>query len=154
MRKLATTLAAAAGLALAGLAQPAQATPMKRLARLAAASLAAVLGLGTVFLTTVPAHATFHGRNGRIAYTLDKGSGAQIYTINPDGTGRRRRRRPRLVPGRPPHRLRGGPPERGGMLSRDHGRRRQQHPRPYRKPKGLRDDPGVHTQRPADRVRA
>jgi len=89
MRKLATTLAAAAGLALAGLAQPAQATPMKRLARLAAASLAAVLGLGTVFLTTVPAHATFHGRNGRIAYTLDKGSGAQIYTINPDGTGRR-----------------------------------------------------------------
>jgi Tol biopolymer transport system component len=62
---------------------------MRRLARLAAASLAAILGLGTVFLTAVPAHATFPGRNGRIAYTLDKGSGAQIYTINPDGTGRR-----------------------------------------------------------------
>jgi Tol biopolymer transport system component len=62
---------------------------MKRLARPAAASLAAVLGLGTVSLTAVPAHATFHGRNGRIAFTLDKGSGAQIYTINPDGTGRR-----------------------------------------------------------------
>jgi Tol biopolymer transport system component len=62
---------------------------LKRLARLAAASLAMILGLGTVFLTAVPAHATFHGRNGRIAFTLDKGSGAQIYTINPDGTGRR-----------------------------------------------------------------
>jgi Tol biopolymer transport system component len=61
---------------------------MRRLACLAAAPLAAILGLGTVFLTVVPAHATFHGKNGRIAYTLDKGSGAQIYTINPDGTGR------------------------------------------------------------------
>ena len=50
---------------------------------------AAILGLGTVFLTVVPAHATFHGTNGRIAYSLDKGSGAQIYTIKHDGTGRR-----------------------------------------------------------------
>ena len=51
--------------------------------------LAAILGVGTVFLTVVPAHATFHGTNGRIAYSLDTGSGAQIYTIKPDGTGRR-----------------------------------------------------------------
>jgi TolB protein len=35
--------------------------------------------------TNVPAHAT----NGRIAYALDKESGAQIYTIKPDGTGQR-----------------------------------------------------------------
>jgi len=51
--------------------------------------LAAILGLGTVFLTVVPAHATFHGTNGRIAYSLDKGSGEQIYTIKQDGTGKR-----------------------------------------------------------------
>ena len=37
-------------------------------------------------LTMVPAHATFHGTNGRIAYSIDKGSGEQIYTIKPDGT--------------------------------------------------------------------
>jgi Tol biopolymer transport system component len=35
--------------------------------------------------TSVPAHAT----NGRIAYALDKESGAQIYTIKSDGTGQR-----------------------------------------------------------------
>ena len=41
-------------------------------------------------LTMVPAHATFHhGTNGRIAYSLDKGSGEQIYTIKHDGTGKR-----------------------------------------------------------------
>ena len=51
--------------------------------------LAAILGLGAVFLTVVPAHATFPGTNGRIAYSLDTGSGAQIYTIKHDGTGRR-----------------------------------------------------------------
>jgi Tol biopolymer transport system component len=50
---------------------------------------AAILGLGIVFLTVVPAHATFHGTNGRIAYSLDKGSGEQIYTIKHDGTGKR-----------------------------------------------------------------
>jgi Tol biopolymer transport system component len=51
--------------------------------------LAAILGLGAVFLTVVPAHATFPGTNGRIAYSLDTGSGAQIYTIKHDGTGKR-----------------------------------------------------------------
>jgi TolB protein len=35
--------------------------------------------------TNDPAHVT----NGRIAYALDKESGAQIYTIKPDGTGQR-----------------------------------------------------------------
>jgi Tol biopolymer transport system component len=51
--------------------------------------LAAILGVGTVFLTVVPAHATFPGTNGRIAYSLDTGSGAQIYTIKHEGTGKR-----------------------------------------------------------------
>jgi Tol biopolymer transport system component len=51
--------------------------------------LAMATTASTILFAAVPAHATFRGRNGRIAFTLDKGSGAQIYTINPDGTGRR-----------------------------------------------------------------
>jgi Tol biopolymer transport system component len=61
---------------------------MRLSARLGAV-LAATVGLVTMFETAVPAHATFTGRNGRIAYILDKGTGSQIYTIKPDGTGRR-----------------------------------------------------------------
>ena len=56
------------------------------------------LAISTALLTVAfslslsgsPADATFHGRNGRIAYSLDRGSGAEIYTITPGGTDRRR----------------------------------------------------------------
>jgi Tol biopolymer transport system component len=53
------------------------------------AMLTAVLTGSTVVLAATPAKATFAGENGRIAYVLDKGTGGQIYTIEPDGTGRR-----------------------------------------------------------------
>src|SRR5438874_3109284 len=39
--------------------------------------------LGTILLaSTIPAHATFPGKNGRIAFVV----GPEIYTMNPDGT--------------------------------------------------------------------
>jgi hypothetical protein len=50
--------------------------------------------------------ATMRGENGRIAFSLDKGSGGEIYTIEPDGTDLtrltpgRERDRTRLVPRR------------------------------------------------------
>ena len=37
-----------------------------------------------------PAHATTPGKNGRIAFAMDKGSGAEIYSIKRDGTGLRK----------------------------------------------------------------
>ena len=48
--------------------------------------------LGIVLLTAggVPAHATTPGKNGRIAFAMDKGSGAEIYSIKRDGTGLRK----------------------------------------------------------------
>jgi Tol biopolymer transport system component len=36
--------------------------------------------------TAETAEATFPGRNGRIAFYMDRGSGAEIYTMRPDGT--------------------------------------------------------------------
>ncbi|HYT78499.1 MAG TPA: hypothetical protein VEQ37_04445 [Actinomycetota bacterium] len=60
---------------------------MKRpIARRLGAAIAIVAS--TVLFTASPAPATFSGQNGRIAFSLDKGNGAQIYTIRPDGTGR------------------------------------------------------------------
>jgi dipeptidyl aminopeptidase/acylaminoacyl peptidase len=45
--------------------------------------IASLVGVG---MTTSAAHATFHGRDGRIAFVRHH----QIYTVNPDGTGIRR----------------------------------------------------------------
>jgi Tol biopolymer transport system component len=56
---------------------------MKRSIVLATATLTllGVLGLGG------PAHATTPGTNGRIAFQMDFGRGAEIYTIRPNGLG-------------------------------------------------------------------
>jgi Tol biopolymer transport system component len=53
------------------------------------AIMTAAVGLSTLSLSEAPAHATFPGRNGRILYVLDKGSGGQIHTMKPNGTDRR-----------------------------------------------------------------
>ena len=53
---------------------------------------AAVLMACAVALSAVSekAEATFPGKNGRIAYTdWDAGKDYEIYTINPDGSGKR-----------------------------------------------------------------
>lgn len=57
-----------------------------RRARMAACTLAGVVGL---LLVPGTAFATVPGENGLIALTADTGSGAQLYTIRPDGTGLR-----------------------------------------------------------------
>ena len=44
----------------------------------------------TVLLAAAPAHAAFPGRNGRIAFAQDRGNGSEIFTMKPDGTGRRK----------------------------------------------------------------
>jgi Tol biopolymer transport system component len=58
------------------------------------AALLAIAGLTLLVLVAViggpAARATFPDRNGLIAFSGDKGSGAEIYTIKPDGTGLRR----------------------------------------------------------------
>jgi Tol biopolymer transport system component len=55
-------------------------------AAVAAMTLVAILAIdGPATRATSPA-----ARNGLIAFTGDKGSGAQVYTIEPDGTGLRR----------------------------------------------------------------
>lgn len=58
---------------------------MKRL-RLCGVTVTVAL---TVLLTAMPAHATFPGKNGRIAFSLDTGNGLQINTIRPNGEGLR-----------------------------------------------------------------
>jgi Tol biopolymer transport system component len=60
---------------------------MKRL--IACAAIYGVSLLGTVAVGG-QAHATTPGRNGRIAFGLDKGGGSEIYTIRPDGSHMRR----------------------------------------------------------------
>jgi Tol biopolymer transport system component len=43
-----------------------------------------------VLVVSQKAEATFPGKNGRIAYTdWDRGKDYEIYTINPDGSGKR-----------------------------------------------------------------
>ena len=51
-------------------------------------ALRAFLVLGfmvAAFIAPSPAHATFPGHNGRIAFQADTGSGNQIYTVRPNG---------------------------------------------------------------------
>jgi Tol biopolymer transport system component len=55
---------------------------MRRLSGLTAAAT-----LALVFLTVLPARATVHGKNGRIAFGGDRGSGFEVYVDRPDGTG-------------------------------------------------------------------
>lgn len=43
-----------------------------------------------VLFAAQAADAAFPGRNGRIAFYMDRGSGAEIYTMRPDGAGVRR----------------------------------------------------------------
>jgi Tol biopolymer transport system component len=61
---------------------------MKHLARTVVIVGVIVATCGAMLLMT-PAQATFRGRNGRIAFALDRGSGAEIFTMKSDGSGRR-----------------------------------------------------------------
>lgn len=56
------------------------------------AALLVVAAITTLGLLVIggPARATFPAQNGRIAFSGDKGSGAEIYTIESEGTGLRR----------------------------------------------------------------
>src|SRR5262249_13143769 len=52
----------------------------------------AVLGLASLVVAAVavaPSNATFHGRNGRLAYQVKIGKHIQLFTVRPDGTGTR-----------------------------------------------------------------
>ena len=60
----------------------------RRLAALVA--VAGATSLGVLAAGPPATHATFPARNGRIAFQVDKGSGYEIYTIKPNGTGLRR----------------------------------------------------------------
>jgi TolB protein len=54
--------------------------------------LAITLGLASLVLAAVsvaPSNATFHGRNGRLAYQAAVGRHIQVFTVRPDGTGTR-----------------------------------------------------------------
>jgi Tol biopolymer transport system component len=53
-----------------------------------AASMAIAIACA-VLTEAAPAHATFPGGNGRIAYSTDWSRPSQIYTVRPDGTGLR-----------------------------------------------------------------
>lgn len=50
------------------------------------ASFVAAATVLVTALSVAPADAAFPGRNGRIAFYMDRGSGAEIYTMRPDGT--------------------------------------------------------------------
>jgi Tol biopolymer transport system component len=50
------------------------------------ASLVAAATVLVTALSVAPADAAFPGRNGRIAFYMDRGSGGEIYTMRPDGT--------------------------------------------------------------------
>lgn len=54
---------------------------LRRVGLIVALSLVAAIPLAPAALATVP------GPNGLIAFRADKGTGDQIYTIEPDGTG-------------------------------------------------------------------
>jgi Tol biopolymer transport system component len=61
---------------------------MRRLVALIA--VAGATSLGLLAVGGPATHATFPDRNGRIAFAGDRGSGSEIYTIKPDGTGMHR----------------------------------------------------------------
>jgi Tol biopolymer transport system component len=52
--------------------------------------LVAIAVASLIAVGTLPAHATTPAKNGRIAFAMDKGSGAEIYCIKRDGTGLRK----------------------------------------------------------------
>ena len=54
------------------------------------ASFVAAATVLVTALSVAPADAAFPGRNGRIAFYMDRGSGAEIYTMRPDGADVRR----------------------------------------------------------------
>jgi Tol biopolymer transport system component len=51
--------------------------------------ITAVVCVGAVILTGPPAPATFHGHDGRIVFYVDRGSGLELDTVRPDGSGLR-----------------------------------------------------------------
>jgi Tol biopolymer transport system component len=53
-------------------------------------SVAALVGAFTVLALAPPAHATFPGNNGKIAYDTDRDGNFEIYSMNPDGTSKTR----------------------------------------------------------------
>lgn len=59
--------------------------------RRAVLALACALGVAALTAAKVaaPAHATYDGRNGRIVFGANTGSGFQLYTIRPNGRGLR-----------------------------------------------------------------
>jgi Tol biopolymer transport system component len=48
--------------------------------------LLSLAALAVVLASAIPAHATFPGKNGRIAFQKGSSSGTDIYTMNPDGS--------------------------------------------------------------------
>ena len=62
---------------------------MSRTMHVVARTLVMGAALIGVLAAALPAFATFPGRNGRIAYSLDRGDGAQIYSMSPNGSDRR-----------------------------------------------------------------
>ena len=60
---------------------------MRTQRRLGRLSLLAILTMLAGLILAGPAHATFPGPNGQIAFL--EGTTGQLYTINPDGTGLR-----------------------------------------------------------------
>src|SRR5262245_49442456 len=55
--------------------------------RIRHASAIALITVAAVAGVVPAAHATSPGHNGAIAFGMDLGDGAQIYTIQPDGSG-------------------------------------------------------------------
>jgi len=54
--------------------------------------LAIALGFASLVLaatSATPSNATFHGRNGRLVYQVKVGRHIQLFSVRPDGTGRR-----------------------------------------------------------------
>jgi Tol biopolymer transport system component len=53
-------------------------------------SILAIVAMTLMTAGVLPARATTPAKNGRIAFAMDKGSGAEIYSIKRDGTGLRK----------------------------------------------------------------
>jgi len=66
-----------------------RATRVRRTPRRIFATVA-IAAMTLMFVGVMPAHATTPGANGRIAFAMDKGSGAQIYSIKRNGTDLRK----------------------------------------------------------------